>query len=194
MSKRQWTPAQSDAITVKYLDNGQSSNILVGAAAGSGKTAVLVERVIKKLIPDDISKSIDIDKLLIVTFTNAAAREMEERINKALSSELEKAISTNDQQRIKVIKRQQLLLSVSDITTIDAFCLKFLRSHFNAAGIEPDFTIADEAQAQLLSDEAMEELFSDLYEENNDEFINLQLRETRAQHSQTNREINKVSL
>lgn len=173
MSKRQWTPAQQDAITTKYLENGKSCNLLIGAAAGSGKTAVLVERVIKKLIPDDISKSIDLDKLLIVTFTNAAAREMEERINKALSKELEKAIISGDEQRQKIIKRQQLMLSVSDITTIDSFCLKFLRSHFNTAGIEPDFTIADSAQAQLLSDEAMEELFSSLYEENNEDFINL---------------------
>lgn len=173
MSNRKWTDAQKSAIDTKYLKNGNSCNLLVGAAAGSGKTAVLVERVIKKLIPDDISKSIDIDKLLIVTFTNAAAREMSERINKALSEELEKATLNGDTERKKLIKRQQLLLSVSEITTIDAFCLKFLRANFNAAGIEPDFSIADSAQAQILSDEAIDELFSELYEENDEDFLNL---------------------
>ncbi|MBO5059479.1 MAG: helicase-exonuclease AddAB subunit AddA [Clostridia bacterium] len=173
MSKKNWTPEQLEAITTKYRTNGESCNLLLGAAAGSGKTAVLVERVIQKLIPEDITKSIDVDKLLIVTFTNAAAREMAERINAALSDELEAAIAAGDDERKKIIKKQQLLLSVSDITTIDAFCLKLLREHFNILGIEPDFSIADEAQAQLLSEEAMEELFSELYDANDEEFINL---------------------
>lgn len=173
MSNRKWTDAQKSAINTKYLKNGESCNLLVGAAAGSGKTAVLVERVIKKLIPENISESIDIDKLLIVTFTNAAAREMQERIHKALTDELQRAIANGDEARKKVIKRQQLLLSVSDITTIDAFCLKLLRANFNAVGIEPDFSIADAAQAQILSEEAMEELFATLYEENDEDFINL---------------------
>lgn len=173
MSNRKWTDAQKSAINTKYLENGKSCNLLVGAAAGSGKTAVLVERVIKKLIPENISDSIDIDKLLIVTFTNAAAREMEERINKALSSELEKAIMNGDETRKRIIKRQQLLLPIADITTIDAFCLKLLRANFNTLGLEPDFSIADTPQAQILSEEAMEELFSTLYEENNQDFINL---------------------
>ncbi len=173
MSSRNWTDSQLDAINTKYLENGQSCNLLVGAAAGSGKTAVLVERVIKKLIPENISDSIDIDRLLIVTFTNAAAREMAERINKALSDELKMAITSGDDVRKKLIKRQQLLLSACDITTIDAFCLKLLRENFNVLGIEPDFSIADSPQAQILSEEAMEELFSELYEENDREFIDL---------------------
>ncbi|MBR4173067.1 MAG: UvrD-helicase domain-containing protein, partial [Clostridia bacterium] len=88
MAKIEWSPSQKDAIFTKYLDNGKSCNILVSAAAGSGKTAVLVERIIEKLIPNDLSKSIDADKLLVVTFTNAAAHEMAERIKKSLDSAL----------------------------------------------------------------------------------------------------------
>lgn len=173
MSKPQWTAAQSEAITTKYRKNGESCNILVNAAAGSGKTAVLVERIIQKLIPRDISKSIDIDKLLVVTFTNAAAAEMEERINRALSAELEKASANGDAERRKVIRRQQLLLGSADITTIDAFCLRLIRANFNLLGIDPNFSIADSGQTAILADEAMEELFSQLYDEGDEEFLNL---------------------
>ena len=173
MSKRNWTEAQKSAITTKYRKNGDSCNLLLSAAAGSGKTAVLVERVIRKILPEDTKKGIDIDRLLIVTFTNAAAREMADRISQALSEELEKALSRGDSERIKLVKRQQLLLGVSQITTIDSFCLKLIREHFNILGIEPDFTIADTAQATLLSEEVMEELFSELYDENDKDFLML---------------------
>ncbi len=170
MSKTQWTPSQLEAITTKYRTNGESCNLLVGAAAGSGKTAVLVERIIRKLIPEDISKAVDIDKLLVVTFTNAAASEMSERISAALTRELE---SASDNRRKQLIKRQQLLLSASDITTIDAFCMKLVRSNFNLLDIDPGFSIADGAQASLLSDEAMEEIFSERYDAEDQDFINL---------------------
>lgn len=173
MSERSWTPSQLDAIQTKYRSNGESCNLLISAAAGSGKTAVLVERIIRKLLADDQKKAVPADRLLVVTFTNAAAREMAERINLALSEELQKAILSGDGDMRKRIKKQQLLLSVSDITTIDAFCLKLLRRYFNHLGIEPDFSIADEAQAQLLSEETMEELFAELYEAGDEEFLNL---------------------
>ena len=173
MSKRNWTPQQLEAITTKYRKNGESCNLLLSAAAGSGKTAVLVERVIGKILPEDTKKGIDLDKLLIVTFTNAAAREMSERIAAALSDELENAISSGDNERVRLIKRQQLLLGISQITTIDSFCLKLIRENFNILGIEPDFTIADSSQAQILSEDAMDELFSELYEENDEEFLYL---------------------
>ena len=171
MSKRNWTPDQLKAITTKYRTNGESCNLLLSAAAGSGKTAVLVERVIGKILPKDTKKGIDLDKLLIVTFTNAAAREMSDRIAAALSDELENAIAAGDNERIKLIKRQQLLLGISQITTIDSFCLKLIRENFNVLGIEPDFSIADTSQAQILSEEAMEELFTELYDENDEEFL-----------------------
>ena len=173
MSKRNWTDDQKSAIVTKYRKNGDSCNLLLSAAAGSGKTAVLVERVIRKILPEDTSKSIDIDRLLIVTFTNAAAREMADRISAALSDELEKALSQGDAERIRLVKRQQLLLGVSQITTIDSFCLKLIREHFNILGIEPDFTIADTAQAQLLSEEVMDQLFGELYDENDKDFLML---------------------
>ena len=173
MSKRSWTDQQVDAITTKYTSLGTSCNLLVSAAAGSGKTAVLVERIIRKLLPEDGKAAVDADKLLVVTFTNAAAREMQERINSALSAQLILASESGDKERKKKIKRQQLLLSISDITTIDAFCLKLLRKYFNLIGLEPDFSIADESQAQLLSEEAMEELFAQLYESGDEEFLNL---------------------
>ena len=76
--KIKWSPSQKDAIFTKYREDGKSCNLLVSAAAGSGKTAVLVQRIIEKLIPEDLSKSIDANKLLVVTFTNAAAHEMAE--------------------------------------------------------------------------------------------------------------------
>ncbi|MDD6735617.1 MAG: helicase-exonuclease AddAB subunit AddA [Clostridiales bacterium] len=173
MSKNKWTDSQLEAIHTKYRQNGESCNLLVSAAAGSGKTAVLVQRIIEKLIPEDMSKGGDIDRLLVVTFTNAAAREMENRIAAALSAALDEAVSAGDAERRNIIRRQQLLLTASDITTIDAFCLKLVREHFNLLDIDPDFSIADSAQASILADEAMEELFNDLYEEGNEDFINL---------------------
>ncbi len=173
MSKRNWTPDQLDAIKTKYRTNGESCNLLLSAAAGSGKTAVLVERVIQKILPKDDNSGIDIDKLLIVTFTNAAAREMSDRIAAALASELENALNDGDAKKVKLIKRQQLLLGISQITTIDSFCLKLIREHFNVLGIEPDFAISDTSQAEILSEEAIDELFSSLYEENDKDFLNL---------------------
>lgn len=173
MSKRNWTPDQLDAIKTKYRKNGESCNLLLSAAAGSGKTAVLVERVIQKILPKDDASGIDIDKLLIVTFTNAAAREMSDRIAAALSAELENALKDGNTKKVKLIKRQQLLLGISQITTIDSFCLRLIREHFNVLGIEPDFTIADTSQAEILSEEALDELFSQLYDENNEDFLHL---------------------
>lgn len=173
MSKRNWTPQQLEAIKTKYRKNGESCNLLLSAAAGSGKTAVLVERVIQKILPDDSTCGIDLNRLLIVTFTNAAAQEMSDRIATALSDELEAALKCGNGERVKLIKHQQLLLGISQITTIDSFCLKLIREHFNVLGIEPDFQIADTSQAQILSEEAMDELFSSLYEENNEDFLML---------------------
>lgn len=173
MSKNKWTDAQLEAIHTKYLDNGESCNLLVSAAAGSGKTAVLVQRIIEKLIPPDTEKGIGVDRLLVVTFTNAAAREMETRIASALAAAFEDANANGDAARKKAIKRQQMLLPSADITTIDAFCMKLVRENFNHLGIDPDFSIADSAQASILADETMEELFSDLYDAGDDDFIRL---------------------
>ncbi|MCR4719926.1 MAG: helicase-exonuclease AddAB subunit AddA [Firmicutes bacterium] len=170
-----WSPSQQDAIYSKYSESGKSCNILVSAAAGSGKTAVLVQRIIEKLVPQDLSKSIDANKLLVVTFTKAAAHEMLERIKKSLDENLASAKKSGDVLRQQLIKKQQLLILDSEITTIDAFCMRLIRKYFNVLNIAPDFLASDEAQAEILQEEAMDELFSELYKERSDEFCNLLL-------------------
>ncbi len=172
MSDKKWTKEQLDAIYTSSAKNEKKRNVLVNAAAGSGKTAVLVERIIKKLIPSDENPNpTDIDRLLVVTFTNAAAAEMKERISDALLKNLEEAQKNNDTLLIRHLKRQESLLYNADITTIDAFCIKMLREHFHVLGIDPNFLIADAGQLVLMSEEAMEELFEECYEENNQDFL-----------------------
>lgn len=170
-----WSPSQQDAIYSKYLKDGKSCNILVSAAAGSGKTAVLVQRIIEKLVPKDLEKSIDANRLLVVTFTKAAAHEMLERIKKSLDENLVSAKKSGDILRQQLIKKQQLLILDSEITTIDSFCMRLIRKYFNVLNIAPDFLVADEAQAEILQEEAMDELFSELYKERSGEFLNLLL-------------------
>jgi ATP-dependent helicase/nuclease subunit A len=144
-----WTEDQQKAILTR------DCNLLVAAAAGSGKTAVLVERIIK--IVTDENRPTDIDKLLVVTFTNAAASEMRERIGEAISRELHK----NPQSRL--LQRQLTLLNKSSITTIHSFCLEVIRSNFHIVDLDPNFRIADQTEAVLLKQEALEELFEERY-------------------------------
>ena len=142
-----WTKEQLNAI----CDKG--NNILVAAAAGSGKTTVLVERIIRKIIYDGI----DIDKMLVVTFTNAAASEMRERILNAIYSEIEKDPLN---QRLR---KQIVLLNKSSICTIDSFCLDVIKNNFFEIGVSSNFRIADNTELDLLRQEAIEETFEDLY-------------------------------
>ena len=128
---------------------------MVAAAAGAGKTAVLVERIIRKIT--DSQNPVDIDRLLVVTFTNAAATEMKERIGDALSSALEK----NPQSEI--LQRQLALLNRASITTIHSFCLEVIKNNFHRLEIDPSFRIANQTEALLLKLEALEELFEDKY-------------------------------
>jgi len=144
-----WTEDQQKAIFTR------DCNILVAAAAGSGKTAVLVERIIKIVTDED--RPIDIDKLLVVTFTNAAASEMRERIAAAISKEL------HNNPQSKLLQRQLTLLNKSSITTIHSFCLEVIRSNFHIVDLDPNFRIADATEAVLLKQEALEELFDDRY-------------------------------
>ena len=176
MNKRSWTPEQEQAIYAKWINEEKTKrgNILVNAAAGSGKTAVLVERIIRKLIPSEDNEEVcDVNRLLVVTFTNAAAGEMQERVSQALSKELAGAAAEGDFKKQKILKRQLSLLSGADITTIDSFCLKTIRSYFHLLNIDPDFTIMDSGELELMKDDAMELLFEKMYEENNTGFINL---------------------
>ncbi len=156
----EWTQEQSQAI----YENG--SNILVAAAAGSGKTAVLVERIINKIINEDV----DIDKLLVVTFTNAAASEMRERILTAIYKKIEE---TDSLKEIDKLQRQITLISKASICTIDSFCLDVIKNNFYEIGISPNFRIADTAEIELLKQEVLEELFEDKYEEEDKDFVNL---------------------
>lgn len=144
-----WTEDQQQAILTR------DCNLLVAAAAGSGKTAVLVERIIK--IVTDEQRPTDIDKLLVVTFTNASASEMRERIGEAISRELHK----NPQS--KLLQRQLTLLNKSSITTIHSFCLEVIRSNFHIVDLDPNFRIADQTEGVLLKQEALEELFEERY-------------------------------
>lgn len=156
-----WTKEQKGAIETR------GCNLLVAAAAGSGKTAVLVERIIKVIT--DKEKPVDIDRLLVVTFTNAAAAEMRERIGTAISKEL-----FNDPES-KLLQRQLVLLNKARITTIHSFCLDVIRNYFHLIDLDPKFRIGDETEALLLKNETIEELFDKKYEEEggNGEFLNL---------------------
>ena len=158
MSKVNWTKEQQDAIYEK------GSNILVAAAAGSGKTAVLVERIINKIIKDKI----DIDKLLVVTFTNAAASEMRERVLDAIYKKLEDNPGDDN------LQRQITLLNKASICTIDSFCLEVVRNNFyELDNISPNFRIADTAEIELLKQEVIEDIFETKYEEENEDFTKL---------------------
>jgi len=156
--KVMWTGDQQKAILTR------GCNLLVAAAAGSGKTAVLVERIIKIVTNEE--KPTDIDKLLVVTFTNAAASEMRERIAAAISKELHR----NPQS--KLLQRQLTLLNKSSITTIHSFCLEVIRSNYHVVDLDPNFRIADQTEAVLLKQEALEELFEDRYVSLNGEMRN----------------------
>ena len=155
-----WTDEQQNAI---YLKN---KNILVAAAAGSGKTAVLVERIINKII----NEHIDIDKLLVVTFTNAAAAEMRERILKAIYERQENTKNVEEEENLQ---KQIMLLNKASICTIDSFCLDVIRNNFYELDITPNFRIADTAEMELLKLEVLEELFEEKYESQNADFEKL---------------------
>ena len=133
MSKRIWTPEQQDAIEARV------GTVLVSAAAGSGKTAVLVQRVIERLT-DPVNPT-DADRLLVVTFTRAAAAEMRAR----LAARLGEQASRGDER----LREQMLRLDRASITTLHGFCADFLRANFEAAKVDPAFRILDDAEATL---------------------------------------------
>ena len=159
MSSPKWTKEQLEVI------ESRECNLLVAAAAGSGKTAVLVERIIQMITSRD--NPIDIDKLLVVTFTNAAASEMRERIGDAIG----KALDENPEN--KHLQNQLVLLNKSSITTIHSFCLDVIKSNFHRINLDPNFRIGDQTECAILKQEAIEEVFEDLYEERDEGFLNL---------------------
>ena len=152
-----WTSDQEDAILKK------GSNILVAAAAGSGKTAVLVERIIQKILKDGI----DIDKLLVVTFTNAAASEMRERVLEAIYKKLD------DDSDNEELQRQIVLLGKSNICTIHSFCLDVIKNNFFEIDLSANFRIGSEEEVELLKQEVLEDVFEKFYEDEDESFAKL---------------------
>ncbi len=157
MSNIKWTAEQLSAIETK------GKNILVAAAAGSGKTAVLVERIINKII----NEKVNINELLIVTFTNAAASEMRERILEAIYKKLEEEPGNLH------LQKQINNMSRASICTIDSFCLDVVKNNFYEIETSPNFRIADEAELDIIKQEVLEELFDKKYEIEDKEFIEL---------------------
>ena len=157
MGEVKWTKEQTLAIKEK----GQ--NILVSAAAGSGKTAVLVERIINKII----NEKIDIDKILVVTFTKAVASEMRGKILDAIYKEIEKDPNNSH------LQKQITLLAKASICTIDAFCLDIVKNNFFEIGISPNLKIAEGTEIEILKEETLEDLFEEKYEAQDKEFLEL---------------------
>ncbi len=153
---RRWTESQKDAI---YARGG---TLLVSAAAGSGKTAVLVQRVIERITNPD--HPTDADRLLVVTFTKVAAAEMKSRISAEVSRLLEK-----DPFNAR-LQRQQLLLSRAHISTIDSFCSDLVRQNFFRLGVSPDLRILDDSEITVLRSEAAEETLDEFYGKDDPEF------------------------
>ena len=153
MGETKWTEEQLKAIETRRC------NLLIAAAAGSGKTAVLVERIIRIITNEE--DPVDIDRLLVVTFTSAAASEMRERIASAITKALEKSPNS------KNLQKQLTLLSRANITTMHSFCLDVIKNNFHIIDLDPAFRILDETEGMLLRSEVLEELFEDKYE--NDE-------------------------
>ena len=139
-----WTKEQEQVIAAR------GCNLLVSAAAGSGKTAVLVERIITRLTEGE--DPLDVDQLLVVTFTEAAAAEMKERIRGAIEKKLE-----TDPDNVH-LQRQATLIHHAKITTIHSFCLSVIRDYFHTIDLEPGFRTLEEGERELLMQEVMEDL------------------------------------
>lgn len=154
-----WTEEQKKVISLR------NRNILVSAAAGSGKTAVLVQRILGRIL--DREAPVDVDRLLIMTFTRAAAGEMKER----LSAALEKALY-EDPDNIH-LQRQMTLIHTAQITTIDGFCSYIIRNYFHMIGLDPGYRTAEEGELKLLREDVMQELLEESYEKRDPGFLRL---------------------
>ena len=149
----------------KKVIDSRNSNILVSAAAGSGKTAVLVERIIKMITDED--NPCDIDKFLVVTFTEAAAGEMRDRISAAI----EECLKT-DPENVH-LQKQSVLIHKARISTIHSFCLDVIRNNFNSIGLDPAFRIADSSELEMLEDEIIDRVFEKHYTDEDDVFLSM---------------------
>ena len=154
-----WTEEQQKVISLR------NRNILVSAAAGSGKTAVLVERILSKIC--DPKKPVDIDRLLIMTFTRAAAGEMKERISAAIDQKL------YDNPDNEHLQRQVSLIHNAQITTIDGFCAYIIRNYFHMIDLDPGYRTAEEGELKLLREDVMKEVLEEAYAQKDEKFLNL---------------------
>ncbi len=152
-----WTKEQTATIEAR------GCNLLVSAAAGSGKTAVLVERILRRVMVEKI----DVDRLLVVTFTKAAAAEMKERIGAALEKQLE------EHPEDEHLQRQTALVYHAAISTIDSFCLDVVRSHLQDTNLDPAFRIAEEGEIRLLEQDVMSKLLEEEYTRADPAFLQL---------------------
>ncbi|MDP4089809.1 MAG: helicase-exonuclease AddAB subunit AddA, partial [Bacillota bacterium] len=159
MGETKWTKEQQSAIDTR------NCNLLVAAAAGSGKTAVLVERIIKMI--SDEENPVDIDRLLVVTFTKAAASEMKERVKDAISKARDKNPDS------EILRRQSQLIEKANITTIHSFCTEVIKNNFHKIDLDPNFKIADETETVLIKQEIMQDLMEDMYDEGDEGFLAL---------------------
>ena len=154
-----WTNEQQQVITLR------NRNLLVSAAAGSGKTAVLVERIVQKVL--DRQHPTDIDRMLVVTFTKAAAAEMRERISQAIEKKLEEEPDNSS------LQRQATLVHNAQITTIDSFCLYVVRNYFQTIDLEPSFRIADPGELELLKQDVARTVMEQCYQQRSEGFLRL---------------------
>ncbi len=156
-SEVRWTPEQQQVISLR------DRSMLVSAAAGSGKTAVLVQRIISMIT--DPARPVDVDELLVVTFTNAAAAEMRERVLRAIE-----AAAEQDPEDAH-LQRQISLIHNAQITTIDSFCKSVLQNHFHHINLKPGFRIADEGELKLLREDVCDQVLERFYEERDPAFL-----------------------
>ena len=156
MGKMNWTDEQKKVIDLK------NRNLLVSAAAGSGKTAVLVERIIQKITAK--KDPVDVNRMLVVTFTEAAASEMKERIRLAIEKAMEENPGNSH------LERQNALIHSAAITTIHSFCLSVIRDHFHLLDIDPGFRVAEEGELRLLKQDTLEQLLESYYEKEDQNF------------------------
>lgn len=158
-----WTKEQQEAIDIR------DKNILVSAAAGSGKTAVLVERIKQLILKDQVP----LDHMLIVTFSNAAASEMREKIVESITREIEtlEDLDSTGKAKNTFLRNQLSMIHKANISTFHAFAMEIIRRYFYLIDVDPNFKICDEAQKTILQAEAMEQLFFDHFESDDQDFI-----------------------